>query len=90
MLGTRVVTAKPAVEQSGHRCGPEGPEFKSAQKWNCAARKMIPRSKAQKRARFLILGILPTKGKIMADCLPGQAADDKGFPSPQAFRRQDC
>jgi len=45
-----VVTAEPAVEQSWHGCEPLGPEFRSAQKWNCAARKMIPSSKAHNRA----------------------------------------
>jgi hypothetical protein len=47
-----VVTADPAVEQSWQGCEPLGPEFKSAQKWNCAARKMIPSSKAHTRALF--------------------------------------
>jgi len=41
-----------AVEQSWQGCEPLGPEFKSAQKWNCAARKIIPRTSAQRRSRL--------------------------------------
>ena len=44
--------AVPAVEHSWHGCEPAGPEFKSAQKWNCAARKIIPSSRAQIRNLF--------------------------------------
>ena len=40
------VTAEPTVEQIWQGCEPAGPEFTSAQKWNCAARKIIPSSKA--------------------------------------------
>jgi hypothetical protein len=48
--GVSVVIAEPAAEQSWQGCAPLGAEFRSAQKWNCAARKMIPSSKAQNRA----------------------------------------
>jgi len=45
-----VATAEPAVEQSWQGCELAGPEFRSAQKWNPAARKIIPNSSAQKRS----------------------------------------
>ena len=38
------------MEQSWQGCEPAGPEFRSAQKWNPAARKIIPSSSAQKRS----------------------------------------
>jgi hypothetical protein len=44
--------AEPAVEQSWQGCEPPGTELKSAQKWNCAARKIMPSNKAQMRARW--------------------------------------
>jgi hypothetical protein len=40
------VTAEPAVEQKGQKCELAGPTVKSAQKWNCAARKITPRKRA--------------------------------------------
>jgi len=47
MLGDWGATAELAVEQSGQMCDElDGPEVRSAQKWNCAARKTTPRSKA--------------------------------------------
>jgi hypothetical protein len=54
----RVATAEPAVEQSWHGWEPAGPEFRSAQKWNCAARKIIPSSSAQKRSLLGLTDIL--------------------------------
>lgn len=45
-----VVIAEPAVEQSWQGWEPPpGPELRSAQKWNCAARKINPSSTAQIR-----------------------------------------
>lgn len=49
MLGDCVATTEPAVEQTGQTCEGEGVAFRSAQKWNCAPRKMIPRSNAKMR-----------------------------------------
>jgi len=43
MLGDCVATAEPVVEHTGQTCEVEGAAVKSAQKWNCAARKMPPR-----------------------------------------------
>ena len=43
MLGDCVATAEPIVEHTGQTCEVEGAAVKSAQKWNCAARKMPPR-----------------------------------------------
>lgn len=40
------VTAVPTVEQIWQGCELAGPEFRSAQKWNCAARKANPSSSA--------------------------------------------
>jgi hypothetical protein len=64
MPGEAVVTTEPAAEQTGQRCEPEGSEVKSAQKWNCAARKSIPRSKARKRSWVSLLGILLLRVRI--------------------------
>jgi hypothetical protein len=49
MLGDSVATTDPVVEQIGQMCEADGVEVRSEQKWNCAPRKIIPRSKAQKR-----------------------------------------
>jgi hypothetical protein len=49
MLGDSVATTDPVVEQIGQMCEADGVELRSEQKWNCAPRKIIPRSKAQKR-----------------------------------------
>jgi len=46
------------VEQSWQGCDPAGPAFRSAQKWNCAARKIIPSSSAQKRSLLGLTDIL--------------------------------
>jgi hypothetical protein len=43
MLGDCVATAEPIVEHTGQTCEVEGAAVKSAQKWNCAARKKPPR-----------------------------------------------
>src|SRR6266436_3174362 len=43
MLGDCAATAEPIVEHTGQTCEVEGAAVKSAQKWNCAARKMPPR-----------------------------------------------
>ena len=46
------------MEQSWQGCDPAGPAFRSAQKWNCAARKIIPSSSAQKRSLLGLTDIL--------------------------------
>jgi hypothetical protein len=51
ITGDCVATAEPAVEQTGHMCEADGPAVTSAQKWNCAPRKMTPRSNAKMRMR---------------------------------------
>jgi len=51
MVGDCVVTTEAAVEQTGQTCEADGVPVKSAQKWNCAPRKMTPRSNAKKRMR---------------------------------------
>ena len=48
MRGDCVATTDPVVEQIGQMCEADGVEVRSEQKWNCAPRKIIPRSKAQK------------------------------------------
>jgi hypothetical protein len=54
MLGAGVPTTDPTVEQIGQMCELAGPEVKSTQEWNCAARKTTPRSKARKRTRCVL------------------------------------
>lgn len=51
MTGDCVTTTEPAVEQIGQMCDADGVAVKSAQKWNCAPRKMTPRSNAKMRMR---------------------------------------
>jgi hypothetical protein len=51
MTGDCVVTTEPAVEQTGQMCEAEGVTVRSVQKWNCAPRKMTPRSNARMRMR---------------------------------------
>ena len=51
MRGDCVVTTEQAVEQTGQMCEADGVAVKSAQKWNCAPRKMTPRSNAKMRMR---------------------------------------
>ena len=51
MLGDCVVTTEQAVEQTGQICEADGADVKSVQKWNCAPRKIIPRSNAKMRMR---------------------------------------
>jgi hypothetical protein len=51
MLGVCVATTEPTVEHIGQMCEAEGVAVKSAQKWNCAPRKTIPRSNAKTRIR---------------------------------------
>jgi hypothetical protein len=56
MLGDWGATAELAVEQSGQMCEElDGPDVRSAQKWNCAARKTTPRSKASSHIRCELL-----------------------------------
>jgi hypothetical protein len=49
MRGDCVATTDPVVEQIGQMCEADGVEVRSEQKWNCAPRKIIPKSKAQNR-----------------------------------------
>jgi hypothetical protein len=51
ILGDCVATTDPVVEQIGQMCEADGVEVRSEQKWNCAPRKRIPRSKAKTRIR---------------------------------------
>ena len=51
ILGDCVATTEAAVEQTGQMCEADGAVVKSAQKWNCAPRKMNPRSNAKMRMR---------------------------------------
>ena len=51
MLGDDGATTEPAVEQTGQMCEADGVDVKSVQKWNCAPRKMTPRSNAKMRIR---------------------------------------
>ena len=51
---------EPTAEQIGQTCEPEGEVFRSAQKWNCAPRKMTTRSKPtkQRKAWFLFIPLI--------------------------------
>jgi hypothetical protein len=51
ILGDCVATTEPAVEQTGQMCEADGADVRSVQKWNCAPRKMTPRSNAKIRIR---------------------------------------
>jgi hypothetical protein len=57
MTGTKAkladcaATTEPVVEQTGQMCEADGAVVQSAQKWNCAPRKMTPRSNAKMRMR---------------------------------------
>ena len=51
MAGDCVATAEHTVEQTGQMCEADGVDVKSVQKWNCAPRKMTPRSNAKMRIR---------------------------------------
>ena len=51
MTGDCVKTMEPAVEQTGQMCEADGAAVMSVQKWNCASRKIAPRSKAKMRMR---------------------------------------
>ena len=53
--GDCVATAEPATEQTGQKCVVEGEPDRSVQKWNCAPRKIIPRSNATRRTRCALL-----------------------------------
>src|SRR5207248_2710945 len=53
--GDSVATAEPAAEHNGQKCVAEGEADRSVQKWNCAPRKMIPRSNATTRTRYALL-----------------------------------
>ena len=51
ITGDCVATTEAAVEQTGQMCEADGVAVKSVQKWNCAPRKMTPRSNAKIRIR---------------------------------------
>jgi len=57
MLSVWGVTTDPTIEQVGQKCEADEVAVKSAQKWNCAARKKIPRSKTKMRARSVQTGM---------------------------------
>jgi len=46
ITGDCAATTEAAVEQTGQMWEADGAAVKSVQKWNCAARKTIPRSNA--------------------------------------------
>ena len=56
-LSVCVANKKPTVEHMGQRCNADGVAVRSAQKWNCAPRKTIPRSNAKTRIRFVLPSI---------------------------------
>lgn len=55
MTGDWVTTTEPAVEQTGQTCEAEGPAVTSVQKWNCAPRKITPRSNAKRRMGLVLI-----------------------------------
>jgi hypothetical protein len=57
MPGVWMATTDPTVEQVGQKCEADEVTARSAQKWNCAARKTIPRSKTKTRARSVQTGM---------------------------------
>jgi len=57
MPGVGGATTDPTVEQVGQKCEADGVAVRSTQKWNCAARKTIPRSKTKMRARSVQTGM---------------------------------
>jgi hypothetical protein len=57
MLGVCVATTEPTVEHMGQMCDADGVAVWSAQKWNCAPRKTIPRSNAKTLIRCDLRGI---------------------------------
>ena len=83
------VTAEPAVEQKGQKCEPAGPRVRSAQKWNCAARKMSPSSRAIRPSRCRKLGMcvlrrsLGKEGCGVKGVKPSFCFDS--YPSPPLF-----
>lgn len=54
-LKDEVATTDPTAEQTGQMCEAEGEAEESAQKWNCAPRKITPRSNAKRRMRCALL-----------------------------------
>jgi hypothetical protein len=57
MTGTGATTAEAVAEQSGQKCELVGSDVRSAQKWNCAARKTIPSSNAKIGMRNEVRGM---------------------------------
>ena len=55
--GTCVATAAPAVEQKGQKCPLLFRALRSAQKWNCAARKTNPNKRAKTLTSLLALNM---------------------------------
>ena len=49
MIGDGAAATETVAEQTGQMCDADGAEVWSAQKWNCAPRKITARSKPQKR-----------------------------------------
>ena len=46
-MGDAIARAAPATEQTGQKCVAEAEADTSVQKWNCAPKKIIPRSNAK-------------------------------------------
>ena len=57
MLGDCTTTTEPTAEQIGQMWDADGVAVRSAQKWNCAPRKTIPRSNAKMRMRCDLLSM---------------------------------
>jgi hypothetical protein len=57
MLGDGVTIATPVAVQNGQMCELVGSEVRSAQKWNCAPKNTIPRSRAKIRIRDVLPGM---------------------------------
>jgi hypothetical protein len=57
ITGAGVTTAEVVAEHNGHRCELDGSDVRSAQKWNCAARKTIPSNNAKIGMRSEVRGM---------------------------------
>jgi hypothetical protein len=68
ITGDCAATTEAAVEQTGQMWEGDGAVVKSVQKWNCAARKITPRSTDAPRLRLHVL----TKTELRPEWLQGQ------------------
>ncbi len=86
MIGTMAMpggweeTTDPTVEQVGQKCEADEVTVRSAQKWNCAARKTIPRSKTKTRARSVQTGMYLVRRSLgRIGCEVKQTRPSPGF-----------